>query len=958
MTAHTTDAPPGWEEERAESLLDGSNAAYLERLYEQYLTDPAAVPAEWREFFAGLPRVDGIQREALHSEIRHYFRELARRAPARAPCAPGIDRETLEHVRKQVRVLQLINSYRFLGHLQARVNPLRDGPERQVEELTLAYHGLGEDDLDTPFNTGSLVAPAELPLREILEIVQQTYCGSIGAEYMHISSTAEKRWVQHHLESVRAAPEYTPSQRRYLLERLTSAETLERYLHAKYVGQKRFSLEGAESLIPQLDDLIQNAGAAGVKEVVIGMAHRGRLNVLVNILGKPPAELFREFEGREDNGRLTGDVKYHKGFSSDMNTPGGPIHVALAFNPSHLEIVGPVVEGSVRARQDLWASEDPRDSVLPVLLHGDAAFAGQGVVMETFNMAQTRGFTTHGTVHIVVNNQIGFTTSTLADARSTYYCTDVAKMVGAPIFHVNGDDPEAVVFVTQIALDYRLRFHKDVVVDLVCYRRHGHNEADEPAVTQPLMYRRIRSLPTTRERYARRLREEGVVSEREIDTYVQRSRRRLEAGRPVVPYLITDPGQPRHRRVNWKRFVGQDWRNPADTAISAERFRSLGERIAHVPEDFHLHPRVARIMAARAKMASGEQPMDWGFGETLAYASLLTEGYPLRLCGQDTSRGTFFHRHALLHDQEDGHTWMPLRHLSPDQARCDIIDSLLSEEGVLAFEYGYATTEPDALVIWEAQFGDFANGAQVVIDQFISSGEQKWGRLSGLVMYLPHGYEGQGPEHSSARLERYLQLCAQHNMQVCVPTTPAQMFHMLRRQILRQYRKPLIVLTPKSLLRHPLAVSDMAEVTGGAFQTVIGEQDALDPAGVERLVLCSGKVYYELLERRRNEGLHHVALVRIEQLYPFDEPALQAALAPFQGVRQYVWCQEEPQNQGAWYSIQHRLRAVLGETAPLQRVSRPASASPAVGSLRIHQQQQKHVIEAALGLAEPKGQTA
>ncbi len=937
-----------WNEQREQSLLDGGNSAYLEALYEQYLHDPDSVPGTWQVYFASLPRVDGHSVDAIHSEIREFFRHHSSQASVTA-AAEKADRQERDHDRKQVRVLQLINAHRFLGHLKAAVNPLGTFPEIDVPELTLAHHELSDADLETSFNTGSLTAPSELTLAQIYEQLQQTYCRSIGAEYMHLPSTEEKRWIQRRLEVVRSAPVFSKAQRRYILERLTAAETLERYLHTRYVGQKRFSLEGAESLIPLLDELIQAAGGAGIKEVVVGMAHRGRLNALVNILGKSPAMLFKEFEGTNDNGGRTGDVKYHMGYSSDLNTPGGPIHVALAFNPSHLEIVGPVVEGSVRARQEHWR-ENGGDRVLPVVVHGDAAFAGQGVVMETLNMSDTRAYKTYGTVRIIVNNQIGFTTSTRRDARSTHYCTAVAKMVDAPIFHVNGDDPEAVLFVTQLALEYRMHYHKDAVIDLVCYRRHGHNEADEPAATQPLMYKTIRALHTTREKYAARLLEEDVVSENKIADMVRSSRNRLEEGHPVVPHLLESGSVQKPHVVDWHRFDGAKWDMPVDTRIDRDEFLSLGMRLAHVPESFQVHPRVEQILENRRRMAANEKPADWGFGEMLAYATLLDEGFSVRLAGQDTERGTFFHRHAVVHDQETGDTYTPLQHLSPRQAPYTVINSLLSEEAVLAFEYGYATTEPDTLVIWEAQFGDFANGAQVVIDQFISSGEQKWGRLSGLVMFLPHGFEGMGPEHSSARLERYLQLCAQYNIQVCVPTTPAQTFHMLRRQLLRPYRKPLIVMTPKSLLRHPLAVSGIDDFTNGGFQPVIDEVDPLDRSGVTRLVLCSGKVYYDLLEARRAHELQQVAVVRIEQPYPFPAAALDTVLRQYPNVERFVWCQEEPRNQGAWFAQRHYFRRVLGGYARLELASRLASAAPAAGSLKAHQAQQQEVVKRALGL--------
>lgn len=939
-------ANPSLQQQRADAWLEGDNSAYLESLYESWLLNSESVTKYWQDYFSDLPRVNGEDAiEAIHSEVRQYFRNH----PGQPDCSEVIrdNRQTLEQGQKQTRVLQLINSYRFLGHLHARINPLHPEPTTTVPELTLEYHQLSKADLSLQFNTGSLVAPAQMPLAEILEQVQQTYCGCIGAEYMHITSTDEKRWIQQHFESVRAKPEYTPAQRRYILDRLTAAETLERFLHTKYVGQKRFSLEGSESLIPLVDELIQDAGANGVKEIVIGMAHRGRLNVLVNILGKSPSLLFQEFEGTRDYGERAGDVKYHMGFSSDMNTPGGTIHVALAFNPSHLEIVGPVVEGSVRARQDRRNDTDG-DKVLPVIIHGDASFAGQGVVMETLNMSNTRGFTTRGTIHIIINNQIGFTTSTSQDSRSTYYCSDVAKMVNAPIFHVNGDDPEAVVFATQMALDFRERFHKDVVIDLFSYRRQGHNEADEPAVTQPMMYKKIRALPTSRALYAQRLVNDKVITEKKAEDMIAACRTRLEKGEPVVPHLLEGATALSQYPIDWKRFVGQHWEAIVPTNVNVEHLKKYATKLNIIPDQFELHPRVEKILASRQKMALGEQLIDWGFAETMAYATLLKEGYPIRLCGQDTGRGTFFHRHAVLHHQQRNDVWIPLKHFSTEQAHFTIIDSLLSEEAVLAFEYGYATTEPDSLVVWEAQFGDFANGAQVVIDQFISSGEQKWGRLSGLVMLLPHGYEGQGAEHSSARLERYLQLCAERNIQVCVPTTPAQIFHLLRRQMLRPYRKPLVIMTPKSLLRHPLAVSSLEDLSSHNFYPIHAEHEPHKPENIKRIVFCSGKVYYDLLQKRQEEKRKDVILLRIEQLYPFPERHLRELLTPYNQVEEYVWCQEEPLNQGAWDYIMHRLHAILGEDAYLQPVARPPSAAPAVGNLRVHIEQQKALVAAAL----------
>ncbi len=941
--------PKGLLEFWEDSQLAGHNAAYLEDLYEQFLTDPSRVPEHWRNFFQTLPGNGAAGAEPSHAAVRESFRALTRAPAARraeAPCEPGADL----YAEKQIRVLQLINAYRFRAHQVADIDPLglREIPE--LAELTPGYHGLGEQDMDTLFDTGSLAIGERATLHEILERLRAVYCGSVGAEYMHITETREKRWIQERLERPGGRFALDVALRRRILQRLTAAEGLERYLHTRYVGQKRFSLEGGDALIPLLDELIQRGGSHGIKEVSIGMAHRGRLNVLINIVGKTAAELFEEFEGkagRDFNG--SGDVKYHQGFSSDLRAGKGIVHVNLAFNPSHLEIVGPVVEGSVRARQQR-SGDDEGKYVVPVLIHGDAAFAGQGVVMETFNMSQSRGFSTKGTVHIVVNNQIGFTTSSQRDARSTLYCTDIAKMVNAPIFHVNGDDPDAVVAITQLALDYRMTYHKDVVIDLVCYRRHGHSEADEPTATQPVMYRAIRNHPTPRALYAERLVEEGVfeadVPQQIMDAY----RERLDRGETVVDELVSreEAGYP--WAVNWQPYLAQACTAALDTSVAVDRIRDLWRRLDHLPEGFELNPNVAKIIANRRKMAAGALPIDWGFAETLAYASLVEDDFPVRLCGQDSGRGTFFHRHAVLYCQKDGSAYVPLRNVSEGQANFLVINSLLSEEAVLAFEYGYATTDPKTLVIWEAQFGDFANNAQVVIDQFISAGEQKWNRLCGLVMFLPHGLEGQGPEHSSARLERYLQLCAEQNMQVCVPTTPAQIFHLLRRQVMLECRKPLVVMSPKSLLRHRLAVSTLEDLSEGGFRPVIGEVDSLDDKRVRRVVLCAGKVYYELLEKRREQEIGDIALVRVERLYPFPESLLRRELARYPNTGEIVWCQEEPQNQGAWFQIQHHLRATLPEGTPLRYVGRPFSAAPAVGYAWLHLQQQHRVVAEALDL--------
>ncbi|MFI4922251.1 MAG: 2-oxoglutarate dehydrogenase E1 component [Burkholderiales bacterium] len=928
------------------SYLYGANAPFIEELYEAYLRNPDSVSSAWREYF---DQVKGAAQEVSHTLVRQTFVELAkhhgngRAAAAPAPAIAGAEK-------KQVSVLQLINAYRFLGARHADLDPLKRQEKPYIPELDPAHYGLTESDMDTVFNTGSLVGPGQMTLREILKAVKETYCGSIGAEYMYIIDTLQKRWIQNRLEGTRAKPNFTSEYKRHILERLTAAEILEKYLHTRYVGQKRFSLEGGDSLIPLLDHLVQHSGKRGVQEMVIGMAHRGRLNVLVNTLGKMPKDLFSEFEGRHTGELPSGDVKYHQGFSSDVMTPGGPMHVTVAFNPSHLEIVNSVVEGSVRARQHRRGDKQGMQ-VLPVLLHGDASYAGQGVVMETLNLSQTRGYGTGGTVHIIVNNQIGFTTSDPRDTRSTLYCTDVSKMVEAPIFHVNGDDPEALLMVTEIALDFRMQFKKDVVIDMVCFRRLGHNEQDEPLVTQPLMYKKIALHPGTCKLYADQLAAEGVIKSGEAQDMVNRYREAMDSGYCTNETVITNFKPP--FTVNWAPFKGTKWTDPVNTSAPLERLQLLSEKLTTIPQNFKLHSRVEKIIADRRLMGQGKLPLDWGMAETLAYATLLEDGYAVRVSGQDSGRGTFFHRHAVLHDQNrerwDDGTYIPLQHVAEKQADFLVIDSVLSEEAVLGFEYGYATAEPNELVIWEAQFGDFANGAQVVIDQFVASGEVKWGRICGLVMMLPHGYEGQGPEHSSARLERYLQLCADYNIQICVPSTPAQMFHMLRRQMLRPYRKPLIIMSPKSMLRHKESVSTQEELANGRFEPVNGEIDStIDPKQVKRVVYCAGKVFYDVLAARRERGIKDIAIVRITQLYPFPHDDFQKQIELYDQAREIVWCQEEPGNQGAWHRIQHYLLRHMRPDQKLSYALRPSAASPAVGYLAKHAQQQKELVDAAL----------
>ena len=938
------------------SALSGGNAAFIEDLYEIWLQDPSGVASEWNDYFRGLK--GSAAGEVAHSDAIARIEAAQRSRASRS--APPLTAVNSEEAQKQAGVLKLVTAYRSRGHLAANLDPLDLAntygkeeletlgllPRPAAPDLELAFHGLSDADLDTEFNTGSLSGPPRLKLRDLLTRLRKTYASSIGIEFMHISDASQRQWMHEQLEGTAGDLKLDNAEKKHLLGKLTQADGLERYLHTKYVGQKRFGLEGGESLIPLLDEMLRRGGSDGLKDMVIGMAHRGRLNVLVNILGKPPSKLFDEFEGRfehqEDPAR-SGDVKYHMGFSANVRTPGQTVHVALAFNPSHLEIVDPVVAGSVRARQT-HRNDREREHVVPVIIHGDAAFAGQGVVMELFNMSQARGFCVGGTVHVVINNQVGFTISNPHDARSTLYCTDVAKMVNAPVFHVNGDDPEAVLFVARLAFDYRQKFKRDVVIDLVCYRRHGHNEADEPAATQPLMYKIIRARSPLRELYSSKLVAEGVLTTDEVKDMADNYRKLLEAGAPI-PGVDADYHDA--HGVDWSKHLDNDIFEIVNTGVKRKELDRVDSELLRVPSGITLHPRVAKIYADREKMAAGELPLDWGFAENLAYGTLIADGYNMRLVGQDVGRGTFFHRHAVMHDQSSGSHHVPLQTIRAD-ATVEVVDSLLSEEAVMAFEYGYATATPNSLVIWEAQFGDFANGAQVVIDQFISSGESKWGRLCGIVLLLPHGYEGQGPEHSSARLERYLQLCAMENMQVCVPTTPAQMFHMLRRQMLRSCRKPLVVMTPKSLLRHKLAVSSLDDLVNGHFHLVIPDATASNAKKVKRVVLCSGKVYYDLVEDAEKRGIKDVAILRVEQLYPFPRPEVKEELDKYPAAREIIWCQEEPMNQGAWYQIKHHLQAVSSSRQTVAYAGRARSPAPACGHLARHLAEQAALVEVAL----------
>jgi 2-oxoglutarate dehydrogenase E1 component len=930
--------------------LFGGNTPYVEEMYENYLANPGSVPDSWREYFDALqhvPAVDGSNaKDVPHLPVINAFAERAKAGGTKVVMAS----ENVEMGRKRTAVQQLIAAYRNVGQRWADLDPLKRTERPNIPDLDPAFYGFTDADQETVFDTSNtFFGKNNMSLRELLNALRETYCGTLGAEFMYTSEMGEKRWWQEKLEGIRSKPNFNSDKKKAILERLTAAEGLERYLHTKYVGQKRFSLEGGESFIAAMDELIQQAGLKGVQEVVIGMAHRGRLNVLVNTMRKLPADLFAEFDHTAPEDLPSGDVKYHQGFSSDVSTAGGPVHLSLAFNPSHLEIVNPVVEGSVRARMDRRA--DPTGSqVLPVLVHGDSAFGGQGVNQETLALAQTRGYTTGGTVHIIVNNQIGFTTSDPRDMRSSVFCTDIVKMVEAPVLHVNGDDPEAVVLATQLALEYRLTFRKDVVLDIVCFRKLGHNEQDTPALTQPLMYKKIAAHPGTRKLFADKLATQGL-GETLGDDMVKAYRAALDAGKHTDDPVLTNFKT--KFTVDWSPFMGKKWTDAGETAIPSTEWKRLAEKITTIPVSVTPHQLVKKVYDDRAAMGRGEVNVDWGMGEHMAFASLVASGYPVRLSGEDCGRGTFTHRHAVIHDQKrekwDTGTYVALQHVTENQAPFTVIDSILSEEAVLGFEYGYASNDPSTLVIWEAQFGDFANGAQVVIDQFIASGEVKWGRVNGLTLMLPHGYEGQGPEHSSARLERFMQLAADTNMQIVQPTTASQIFHVLRRQMVRDLRKPLIIFTPKSLLRNKDATSPVSEFTKGSFQTIIPENKALKADKVKRVLVCSGKVYYDLVKKREELGADDVAILRAEQLYPFPHKAFAAELKKYPNATELVWTQDEPQNQGAWFFVQHYIHENMLPGQKLGYSGRAASASPAVGYSHLHQEQQKSLVEGAFG---------
>ena len=923
------------------SHISAGHAAYLESLYESFINNPEDLSKEWLDFFTNLPDHPKSNGEISHQEIIKEFKNISR--------SSSVSKVSVDE--RQGKVVRLIQSYRNRGHLKAKLDPLGMMERRVVEDLNIEFHGFSEKDLDEEFYTDTFnTGTDKLPLREIIKRLEDIYCGNIGIECNHIMESKERRWFQKKFESKLQDYSFNDDEKFNIYERLNSAEGLAKYLSAKYPGMKRFGIDGAESLVPLVESVIQNCGSLGANQICFGMAHRGRLNLLVNVLGKLPSELFAAFD--EDStleGANTGDVKYHLGFSSNLNTPGGEVHVSLFNNPSHLEIVDPVVIGSVRARQDR-IKDTNRSKVIPVLLHGDASFSGQGVVMESLQMSQTRGFYVGGSIHIIVNNQIGFTTSNINDSRSTDYSSDVAKIIQAPVIHVNGDDPEMVVNAAKIACKYRDKFKKDIIIDLFCYRRRGHNEADDPSATQPLMYKKISEHPSVLKQYEEVLLSKKVLTNEKIKSTKTNYRKSLEGGKTVAKNLAEKPNN--SLWFDWDPYMDTKWWPKVDTSFDKKQFKKLGHDICLIPKSFNLGSQAAKIFEDRIKMTNEDIPINWGYAESMAYATLLNEGYPIRITGQDVRRGTFSHRHACIFDSKSGMGFIPLSEIAEkNNTRFDIYDSLLSEEAVLGFEYGYSATWPTGLAIWEAQFGDFANGAQVVIDQFIVSAQHKWERLSGLVMLLPHGYEGQGPEHSSARIERFLQLCASENIQVCVPSTPKQIFHLLRRQAIRKMRTPLIVISPKSLLRNPDAISHVDELTCGNFSCVI-DDNLENKNDVKRLIMCSGKVYYDLMKMRNKKDFKDIAIVRIEQLYPFPYDDLEEILTKYENVQEFIWCQEEPLNQGAWFSHRHRIQRVLdrldkGDEVSL--VSRPAAAAPAVGLMKLHLQQQEELVNEAMG---------
>ena len=926
----------------SDSHTSGGHLSYLEDLYEGYLQDPNSISGEWRNYFDDLPFQNGFKKDSSHLDVIKHFQNAPRRSASRAEVVPQ-EKNPLE-----AKIQTLIKAYRDYGHTAANLDPLGIAEKVIHSDLHKTEGLFSSDDLSSKVNCDFPIGTnAEYDVNNLIGGLKETYCKNIGIEFQHISNKRERSWIIEKFES--SDHKISDKERKKeILKRLISARGLAQFLSSRYPGMKRFGIDGCESLIPLVDTLIKTTSKNGAEQICFGMAHRGRLNLLVNVLGKVSKELFEAFEEDFDlKGSSTGDVKYHLGYSSNIRTDHGDVHVSLTNNPSHLEIVNPVVVGSVRARQDRLG-DTFRNRVVPILIHGDAAFSGQGVVMETLQMSQTRAYGVGGTIHVVVNNQIGFTTSHIRDARSTRYSTDISKFIEAPIIHVNADDPEAVVYVSELACEYRENFKKDIVIDLVCYRRSGHNEADDPSSTQPLMYKAIKSHQTVLDIYEKFLTDDSIISDDEIKEFKKSYRKQIENGESVTPNLA--PRSNDDQWFDWEQFMNRKWYEEVTTSVPQKEIEKNALSIVKTPADFSLQKKVQKIFDERVKMSRGDIRLNWGFAEMMAYSSLLKEGYPIRFTGQDIRRGTFDHRHAVIFDQENGEGFLSLDSIAKEgKTLVDIYDSLLSEEAVLGFEYGYSATWPSGLVIWEAQFGDFANGAQVVIDQFIVSAEHKWERLSGLVMLLPHGFEGMGPEHSSARLERFLQLCAANNIQVCMPSSPSQIFHLLRRQAIRKMRRPLIVITPKSLLRLPEAASDLSELTSGSFNCIIG--DDLPKEKIRRVVLCSGKVYYDLKKNRDEKSISDIALLRLEQLYPFPYFEVEEMLKDYSHVEEFVWAQEEPRNQGAWFSHRHRLERVLKKLNidnSFKPISRPPAAAPAVGLMKLHLQQQQELVDNVL----------
>ncbi|VFP87742.1 2-oxoglutarate dehydrogenase E1 component [Candidatus Erwinia haradaeae] len=920
------------------SWLSGNNQSYIDSLYKDFLNNSNSVEVDWRGLFDNISDCKE-QLESCTKTNKNNLHFLERRAKSSSS-----DSIQAEKNIEPINLLNLINAFRCFGHQQASLDPLQLQKHKKIEALDIVYHGFKNTDLHNSFYISSFSLHAkQMTLIDIYSLLKKIYCGSIGAEFMHITDNHEKKWIQKKLELIDRNSLFSVTEKREFLKTLTAAEGLERYLGSRFPGAKRFSLEGGDALLIVINEIIHYSRKKDTHQVLLGMAHRGRLNVLVNVFGKKLQDLLNEFSGQTSVNLGSGDVKYHMGLSSNIQTADGVINISLGCNPSHLEIINPVVMGSARAHIDSFYQKDS-NQVLPITIHGDAAIIGQGVVQETLNMSQVRGYQVGGTVRIVINNQVGFTTSNLQDARSSQYCTDIGKMIMAPIFHVMADDPEAVAFVTRLSLDFRYTFKRDVFIDLVCYRRHGHNEADEPSVTQPLMYQKIKTHPTVREIYAHHLESTQVINQNDAMEMVKTYRSKLDTGGCVNPMC-----RPKNTDLfDMSLLTNSNVNRQSQKHLSFSYLQKLAKKISIIPTTVVMQSRVKKIYTDRSCMATGNKPFDWGAAENLAYATILEQGISCRLSGEDVGRGTFFHRHAVIHDQSNGTLYIPLQHIKQGQGSFSVWDSVLSEEAVLAFEYGYAMASPHTLTIWEAQFGDFANAAQVVIDQFISSGEQKWGYQCGLVLFLPHGYEGQGPEHSSARLERYLQLCAENNIQVCVLSTPAQLYHILRLQAQNEVRRPLIIMSPKSLLRHPQAISSLDDLATGAFHSVIDEVDPIAYQSVRRVIFCTGKVYYDLLNKRRQNNQNDISIIRIEKLYPFPYQEIENILRRYNDVHDFIWCQEEPHNQGAWHVIQHPLREVLTSGSLLRYSGRPPSASPAVGHASMHHQQQKDLVSDAL----------